>query len=142
MRQASAKPILAFDVGLKRTGVAIGNLHNHDARPLTTLQGQRGQLNWEQLDLLISEWQPETCVVGDPQTADPHLNKLLNRVIHYLQSHKIQVLRVDETLTSSAASAELAGRSLSIEQKTELRDQIAACFILQSYLSDPQTYTP
>lgn len=135
MPVASSNSVLAFDVGLKRTGVAVGSQIAGRAQPLTTLAGSQGQLEWNKLDALIKEWQPSDCVVGDPNTDDPHLNKLIRRLIHHLQQHKITVHRVDETLTSASANSELLGHNLQTKQKTQLRDQIAACLILESFLS-------
>jgi putative Holliday junction resolvase len=125
---------LGFDLGLKRTGVASGQTLTGSASPCTVLAASRGRLDWAQLDALIDQWQPETIVIGDPKTNDPHLNKLINRFkSHIQQKHKIPIVEVDERLTSAHANAELYAQSLSAARKIELRDQIAACLILESY---------
>ena len=87
------------------------------------------------MDQLLQRWQPKTCVVGDPNTNDPHLNKLIRRLIQQLESRKIRVVRVDEHLTSEKANTLMAERGFTTAQKGNLRDQIAACLILESYLA-------
>ncbi len=142
MPQANGETILAFDVGLKRTGVAVGQTLTQTANPVTSLTAKNGQLEWSTLDALLERWQPSRCIVGDPKTSDPHLNKLIRRLIHHLNMHKMPVVRVNEHLTSASATAELNDRTLTTEKKIELRDQVAACLILESYFFEFGSTTP
>ena len=131
-----AETILAFDIGLKRTGVASGNSFNKSANPAGQIAVIRGRHDWPAIDHLIHEWQPDQIVVGNPNSDDPHLNKAINRFKSHIQRfHKIPIITVDERLTSSAANQELAERNLSVARKTEMRDQIAACLILETYFN-------
>jgi putative Holliday junction resolvase len=134
----NSKPhvVIAFDVGLKRTGIAIGHTLTRSAQPAATLEVKNGQLPWPAIDKLIDEWQPGHSVVGDPKTANPHLNKLIRRLMHFLQhEHKLTISRVDETLTTDAANHRLEGGGMTAAQKTQIRDQVAACIILDSYFN-------
>ncbi len=142
MPRANSETILAFDVGLKRTGVAVGQTLTQTANPITFLAAKKGQLDWSALDALLKQWQPSRCIVGDPKTSNPHLNKLIRRLVHHLNTRKISVVRVDEHLTSASANAELNNRTLTTEKKIELRDQVAACLILESYFSEFGSTTP
>lgn len=131
---SQSKTVLALDVGLKRTGVASGQSLTKTANPCGLISVSNGQPDWAVLDNLITEWQPALIVIGDPGSGDPHLNKVINRIISHIQkNHKIPIIDVDERLTSSAANEALAGQGLSERRKTELRDQIAACLILETY---------
>jgi len=128
--------VLAFDIGLKRTGVASGQSITKSANPAGQITVVRGRHDWPAVDSLVEEWCPDIIVVGDPQSDDPHLNKAINRFKHHIQRfHKLPVVDVNEHLTSSAANQELSGRGLSKTRKTELRDQVAACLILETYFS-------
>lgn len=128
------KTILCFDIGLKRTGMAVGQTISRTAETAGQIRGNNGQLDWTELNKAISKWQPNVIVIGDPKTDDTHLNKLINRFKSYIQqNHKLPIFEVDEKLTSSSANAELHDSGFSIKKKTELRDQIAACLILESY---------
>jgi len=95
-----------------------------------------GRHDWAGVDALIEEWQPDAIVVGDPQSNDPHLNKAINRFkSHIHRWHKLPIIDVNERLTSSAANESLNARGLSQQRKTELRDQVAAALILETYLN-------
>lgn len=61
---------LAFDVGSRDLGVAVGNGLTGRARPLRTLSMQPEAACWSQLEALIAEWMPEGCVVGLPLSED------------------------------------------------------------------------
>jgi len=127
---------LAFDVGLKRTGVASGQTHTKSAQPAGQLVVNNGRFDWPEVDKAINAWRPDAIVIGDPKTSNTHLNKTINRLIsHIQQTHKLPIVRVDETLTSVAANSELQQRDLSFDKKIAMRDQIAACLILETYLN-------
>ncbi len=135
-RIEAAETFLAFDVGLKRTGAASGSLFTKSAAPAGMIVVNNGRHDWAGVDALIEEWQPDAIVIGDPQSSDPHLNKAINRFkSHIHRWHKRPIIDVDERLTSSAANESLAERGLSEQRKTELRDQVAAALILETYLN-------
>jgi putative Holliday junction resolvase len=131
-----AETFLAFDIGLKRTGVASGVAFTKSATPAGMIVVNNGRHDWAGVDALINEWQPDAIVIGDPNTSDPHLNKAINRLkSHVNRWHKLPILDVDETLSSVAANESLHSRGLSQQRKTELRDQVAACLILETYFN-------
>lgn len=136
MNQANYKVLLAFDIGLKRTGVASGHTMTKAARPAGQLLVKNGRFDWPQVDKLLKEWQPCALVIGDPNSDDPALKKAINRFkSHIQQQHKIPLIDVDERLSSAAANAEIADQGFSTERKILLRDQVAACLILESYFN-------
>ena len=140
MNNVSHSTYLGFDIGLKRTGVASGHTLTKTANPAGQLIVSNGRLDWQQLDKLIDKWQPSALVIGDPKTDDFALNKVINRFkSHIQQNHKLPIYEVDERLSSSAANIEMSEQAsehkLSLERKIELRDQIAACLILESYFN-------
>lgn len=132
---AENQTILAFDVGTRRTGVAAGNALTGNAEPAGQLSVNQGQFNWIEVEKLLTVWQPTICVIGDPQTEAPHLNKVINRLRHFLQTKGCKVVSIDERLSSEQSNQRLATTSdkLSQKKKIELRDQIAACIILERY---------
>lgn len=141
MPLAKGDTLIAFDVGLKRTGVAIGRQGSQTAQMGGSLAVNNGRHAWREVEQLLENWQPRQAVIGNPGTEDPHLNKAIRRLAHFLTERKIKVVRIDETLTSASANAELEGHQLSTKQKTEMRDQIAACLILETYLSSQSSST-
>jgi len=129
---------LALDIGLKRTGAASGHSLTKTARPAGQLHVKNGRHDWPQLDKLIEQWQPSAIIIGEPNSEDFALKKAINRVKSHIQKkHKLPIHDVDERLTSVAANAEIAEYSLgmSLERKVELRDQVAACLILETYFN-------
>ena len=61
---------LAFDFGLKKIGVAIGNSLTKSARPLCILRPATKQARFEQIAQLLNEWQPDCVIVGLPLTLE------------------------------------------------------------------------
>jgi putative Holliday junction resolvase len=62
--------ILAFDFGTRSIGVAIGQKITGTARPLSALKAKDGIPDWEQIDRILKEWQPDFLVVGLPLNMD------------------------------------------------------------------------
>jgi len=62
--------VLALDLGLKRTGVATGDLSIGIAHPLTVIQADSTEARLAALAGLVAEWQPVLLVLGLPAHAD------------------------------------------------------------------------
>lgn len=99
---------LAFDFGLKRTGVAAGNSLLRQASPLTTVAAE-GDARFERIARLIAEWQPDALVVGVPVHPDgaPHDNtRRAQRFARQLQGRfHLPVHEVDERYSTTEAAA-------------------------------------
>lgn len=101
--------ILAFDFGLRRIGIAVGNSITQSATALTTLTTREGQPPWSQIDRIITEWSPVLLVVGQP---DPDRSGALwRRATAFSDAlakrYGLPVERVDEALTSATAKSQL-----------------------------------
>ena len=59
--------VLAFDFGLARTGVAVGNTVTRTAEPLVILDASTNESRWQSIEALMSEWKPKFLVVGVPR---------------------------------------------------------------------------
>lgn len=64
------RTMLAFDYGTKSIGVAIGQEVTRTARPLAALKAQEGVPDWQLVEKLLREWQPDIIVVGLPLNMD------------------------------------------------------------------------
>ena len=60
--------LLAYDFGLRRIGVATGNVLTGTATPLTTLS-VGSDLPWDRLDGLVEGWSPGRLIVGLPDSS-------------------------------------------------------------------------
>jgi putative Holliday junction resolvase len=118
---------LAFDFGVKRTGVASGNSLLRQASPLTTVNAE-GDARFVPIGKLIAEWQPDALVVGIPVHPDgaAHDNtRRAERFARQLQGRfSLPVHRVDERYSTTEAAAGGA-RDL---------DAASAAVILNQYL--------
>ena len=122
-----AQSFMAFDFGLKRTGVAVGNRLTGMATPLATIKAAAAQ----RLSLVgqrIQEWQPDALVVGIPFHPDggEHENTLrAKKFSRQLQSQfQLKVYEVDERYSTTEA------RSMGAVDS----DAAAACIILEQFL--------
>ena len=62
---AQFQTFLAFDFGLKRTGVAVGNRMLRTATGQPTIRAE-GEARLAQAEQRVREWQPDALVVGVP----------------------------------------------------------------------------
>lgn len=121
-------PILGFDHGSARIGVAIVPDDTNFALPLTTVSGSPDE-QWQQLDDIIRKQSPRSFVVGLPYTMtgvegdQAAVARAFGAQLH--ERYNIPVNYVDERMTSQAAAASGAGDI----------DASSAAFILDSFLA-------
>ena len=126
MPERAGRTVLAFDFGLKRIGVAVGEPELGAAHPLPPIPAP----GFEAIERLVSEWQPERLVVGLPVApqGEHALAKRVERFARQLEGRfRIPVARVDERFTSVEAESRLRG------VKNKSIDSVAAQLILEQY---------
>ena len=64
------RTLLAFDFGLKRIGVAVGQTLTGTANPLQTVAVRRDTPDWPAIARLMETWAPNALVVGMPLNMD------------------------------------------------------------------------
>ncbi len=135
--------ILAFDFGLQRTGVAVGNTLTGSATPECTLQSKNDTPNWDEITKLIEDWKPEKIIVGMPTELDDSENPLQKKVIRFSNQlngrYNIPVEHENEQFSSIEAAQRLkqlrqSGRKQKIK-KQEV-DKIAASIILETWMKN------
>lgn len=118
---------LAFDFGLKRTGVAVGNRLTRSAQGLATVKAE-GDARWPLIDARVKEWQPDAIVVGVPYHPDGAAHENTRRAQKFArQLHgrfKLPVFEVDERYSTTEA----------LEMGAKDADAAAACIILEQFL--------
>lgn len=133
--------LLAFDFGVKRIGVAIGNTLLCCANPLTIINEEKTDARFSQIRALLEAWQPCMLVVGLPCNDDgtPHeLTALCRRFAKRLKGrYNLPVILVDERYTSLSASTQLDEKGIHGRKQKALIDQYAAQQILQAYFDEP-----
>ncbi len=122
--------IMAFDFGMGKIGVAVGQQITGSATPLKILKAKDGIPNWQEIEALIKEWQPSGLVVGLPLNMDgspSEMSRLAEKFSRKLHGrYNLPTATMDERLTSFEA-AEYAAAD-------EPVDAIAAKLILESWL--------
>ncbi len=134
-----AKTLLAFDYGTKNIGVAGGQTITTSATELPPLRARDGVPNWEQLGLLLKEWQPDLVLVGLPLNMDGSPSEMSTRAKKFANRlhgrFGVKVELVDERLSSFEAKAEVMARGGSRDYKNNPVDSIAARLVLESWLN-------
>ncbi|GAD23736.1 Holliday junction resolvase RuvX [Acidovorax sp. MR-S7] len=124
---AHFQSFLAFDFGLKRTGVAVGTRMLRTATPQATIRAE-GDARFAQVAERIREWQPDALVVGVPLHPDgaPHENTArAQKFARQLRGRfGLQVFEVDERYSTTEAHAQGARDA----------DAASACIILEQFL--------
>lgn len=135
-----AETILAFDFGLRRIGVAVGQTVTSSASPLGVVSNSDTGPDQKGITALVNEWQPARLVVGMPAYADGSPSEMqahVRRFIETLADYELPIDTVDERYTSIEAEAALknaraAGTRGRITK--ESIDSAAAVFIAERYL--------
>jgi putative Holliday junction resolvase len=132
--------ILAIDYGQKRAGVAVTDMENIIASPLTTLPAAK-TLDWI-LEYIKTE--PISVIVvgkaidmnGKPSSASRFIEPFVRKLEQALSASNIKIERIDERFTSVMAHQTLieAGVSRKIKNDKGMVDKVSAAIILQSYM--------
>jgi putative holliday junction resolvase len=129
--------VLAFDFGLKRTGVASGELGIGVAHPLTTLRTESPDERFKSISRLIEEWRPAMLVVGlplHPDGAEHEMTRAARNFAAKLENRfKLPVFLADERYTSQLAEDELHDAGVHGKKNREHLDAVAAQMILQGF---------
>lgn len=132
--------ILAFDFGLRRIGVAVGNSETRLAQALTTIDAEDKARRFAAIAALIAEWRPARLVVGLPLALDGAEHELTRRCRRFAQQlhgrFGLPVDFADERLSSVEAEVSLRKAGLDWRQRRQTIDAAAAQTILQHYFDD------
>jgi putative Holliday junction resolvase len=107
---------MAFDFGLRRTGVAVGNRITLSAQALTAVHAS-GDARWLSIMKLVNEWQADALVVGVPYHPDGAAHENTARARQFAQQLRGRsgriVFEVDERYSTVEAQANLAAEGQS-----------------------------
>jgi putative Holliday junction resolvase len=138
MPERATRTVLAFDFGLKRIGVAVGEPELGTAHPLPAIAAA-GNARFAAIEKLVHEWNPARLLVGLPLSAagSPHLmTRQAERFARRLQGRfKLPVARVDERYTSLEAESRLRGTARKGGAKAAV-DSVAAQLMLEQYFDE------
>jgi len=137
----AAETILAFDFGLRRIGVAVGQAVTRSATALTTLPAVGGEPDAVALARLIGDWQPDRLLLGMPLAPGETsvLEQPLKRFRRRLEGFGIPVELVDEQFSSAEAQSRLTGERRSGTRRRRVSkadiDSLSARIIAEQWLA-------
>jgi putative Holliday junction resolvase len=132
--------ILAFDFGLRRIGVAVGQSITGSASPLGVVMNTDNGPDFDEITKHVSEWRPSRLGVGMPMHADGSSSDMqvpVNAFIIELGRYGLPIETMDERYSSLEAAAALknarAAGSRGRIRKEDI-DAAAAVMIAERYL--------
>ena len=133
--------ILAFDFGLRRIGVAVGQTVTGSASPLGVVANEAGRIDVDAIAAHVREWQPDRLVVGlplMPDGSDSDMMAPVQRFAKLLERFGLPIETTDERYTSTEAerllkTARADGRRGRIDKATI--DSAAAVLIAERFLA-------
>ncbi len=135
MPERAGRTVLAFDFGIRRIGVAVGEPEVGAAHPLPGI-ALTGEARFAAVARLLAQWKPARLVVGLPLGADGTAHELTRRAERFARQLRgrfgLPVELVDERFTSVEAESRLRGRR---HGKVAV-DSVAAQLILEQFLGE------
>ena len=136
----SPETIVAFDFGLRRIGVAVGQDVTVSANPVAAIRNTDSGPDWRAIAGIVAEWRPSRLVVGMPLHEDGSPSEMgvhIKAFIADLGRFDLPIEQVDERYSSLEAgelmkaerAAGLRGRI-----KKEAIDSMAAALIAKRWL--------
>ncbi|MBE7926425.1 Holliday junction resolvase RuvX [Pseudomonas saudiphocaensis] len=131
--------LLGFDYGTKQIGVAVGQMITGQARELCVLKARDGVPDWNQIEALLGEWQPDALVVGLPLNMDGTPSEMSARAEKFARRlngrFNLPVHTHDERLTTYEAKGERLRSGQSDGFRTRPVDALAAALLLEGWLT-------
>lgn len=135
-----SQTVLAFDFGTNSIGCAVGQSITGTAQGLVAFKAQDGIPNWEEIEKIIKEWQPDQLIIGLPLNMDGSEQALTLRAKKFANRlhgrFGIPIALHDERLTTVEARSEIFERGGYKALKKGKVDSISACLILESWFEN------
>lgn len=129
--------ILALDIGDKNIGIAISDDELSFAFPRESIKGNSAQLLQKIKDIIVQE-EVIKIIIGLPLGKDGEETPQAKKIKIFaekLKQFKIEIVYWDERFSSKSAKNVLISSNLSMKKHKNKIHNIAASFILESYLS-------
>ena len=142
----TACTVLAFDFGLQRIGVAVGEPEVGTAHPLPVLAALTQPGRMTAIERLVTEWKPSLLVVGRPLGEDGAPREMTRRAERFARQltgrFRLPVKLVDERYSSVEAESRVraaygARKAVKLARGKALDSQ-AAQLVLEQYFDDKQ----
>jgi putative Holliday junction resolvase len=136
--------VLAFDVGARRIGIAVGQRFTGDGRGLAVVDNASHARALAAIAPLVEQWRPQALLVGLPLTLDGGGQPALDRARGFARAlgkrFGLPVLAVDERHSSRLAAQRFAeGRRSGLRRRDdgERLDADAAAVLVERFYDQP-----
>ncbi len=134
----SLRLLLGFDYGTRQIGVAVGQVVTGQARELCVLKAQNGVPDWQKVEALIKEWQPDAIVVGLPLNMDGTKSEMSERAEKFARRlngrFNLPVHTHDERLSTFEAKGQRLAQGQRGSYREHPVDALAAALLLEGWL--------
>jgi len=131
--------IMALDVGTKRIGVAVADPSSSYALPTATVERTNIEADLARVRALLEEYAVDELVVGDPVALSGERGiaaQNMDRFVERLRTvYAGAIYRVDERMTTAAATKTLISADVSRAKRKRAVDAMAAALILETHLA-------
>ncbi len=142
----TAGTVLAFDFGLQRIGVAVGEPEVGTVHPLPVLAALTQPGRMTAIERLVKEWRPSLLVVGRPVGEDGVPREMTRRAERFARQLNgrfgLPVRLVDERYSSVEAESRIRAaygrRRAAALARGKALDSQAAQLVLEQYFNDNQ----
>lgn len=128
-----------FDVGTKRTGIAIANNLTNTARGIAVIEHHDTKFDWLKLNELVKEYNPNKMIVGVPLQLNEEIQEMIFIARAFCKKlknrYQLEVFEVDETLSSNEAKKQLKYNHFHKNANRSKVDKKSAEIILQTWLN-------
>lgn len=126
--------VLALDHGRARTGVAVSDPTGTVAAPLPAIARVDSREGRARLDALIAELAPERILVGEPRLLSGRRGEQARAARSFAERLRARVEAPVELVDERLSTVEAERRRRESGARADL-DSLAACVLLESYLS-------
>ena len=81
---SNSSTFIGIDFGIKKIGIAIGQLITKKASPLKIILNSNNNINWNEINSVLLEWKPDVIVIGYPYTSKK--NKFLLELDKFIEN--------------------------------------------------------
>lgn len=132
--------LLGFDFGTKSIGVATGQMITATAQPLAAIKANDGIPNWDIVEKVIKDWQPDLVVIGLPLNMDGTEQPITQRAKKFANRLNgrfgVKITLQDERLTTASAKEFIFSHGGYKALDKGKIDSVSAALILESWMEN------
>ena len=133
--------LMGLDIGDRTIGVAVSDPLGWTAQGVTTIRRKSLEYDLEQMEKLVKEYKAEAFVLGFTMnmngTSGEAVEKIKAMAEQLTEKFGLPIYYQDERLSTVSAHRALIEGDVSRKGRKKVVDKLAAVFILQTYLDNP-----